>query len=380
MSSSSLTIRSIEAFCIRVPVTSPIKVAFGTFKTRPMVLLRVTDNLGAEGWGEVWANWPASGAEHRARLSIDIGERLIGRKFESPSDMFSSMSEELEVLVLQTLEVGPVAQVLAGFDIACWDLIARRSNQPLYRLLSNREVSRVPVYATGINPDEPEVFAAARQKEGHRAFKLKTGFGQKLDIRNLQAMREVLGPEAELCCDSNQNLGLDEAIEFSKAISDQNLLWFEEPLRVDAPESDWVQLASASTTPLAGGENFHGKQFDSAINSSILKVIQPDITKWGGVTGNYSVASQSVAVGKKYCPHYFGGGISLLASLHMLAAVGGNGLLEFDTHPNLGREAVVGDLLRVNEGTVNVPNTVGLGATPDLQKLAKYQTYAEFIR
>jgi len=374
MTSLAFTIASIEAFCIRVPVKMPIKVAFGTFRDRPMVLLRVTSTDGAEGWGEAWANWPASGAEHRARLALDLGERLLGRHFESPEQMFQQLSHELEVLVLQTLEVGPIAQVVAGLDIACWDLVARRAGKPLHKLLSDRNVSRVPVYVTGINPDQPEVFAAARQAEGFRAFKLKTGFGHDIDVRNLQAMRDTLGPDAVLTCDSNQNLDLPAAVAFAKAIAHLNLSWFEEPLRVDAPEADWQALAQASSTPLAGGENFHGPQFDLALNSPVLQVIQPDITKWGGVSGNFSVARRAVAAGKRYCPHYFGGGISLLASLHVLAAAGGDGLLEFDAHPNLGREAVVGDLLPVRDGSVPVPTGPGLGAIPDLARLASHQT------
>ncbi len=285
MTSLALTVASIEAFCIRVPVKMPIKVAFGTFRDRPMVLLRVVDTDGAEGWGEAWANWPASGAEHRARLALDLGERLIGRHFESPQQMFQQLSRELEVLVLQTLELGPIAQVLAGLDIACWDLVARRSGQPLHKLLSDRQVSRVPVYVTGINPDQPEVFAAARQAEGFQAFKLKTGFGHEIDVRNLQAMREALGPDAVLTCDSNQNLDLASAVAFAQAIAPLKLSWFEEPLRVDAPEADWQALALASSTPLAGGENFHGAQFDHTLASPVLQVIQPDITKWGGRDG-----------------------------------------------------------------------------------------------
>ena len=374
MTSLAFTVASIEAFCIRVPVRMPIKVAFGTFRDRPMVLLRVVGTDGAEGWGEVWANWPASGAEHRARLALDLGERVAGRRFDSPEQMFTQLSRELEVLVLQTLEVGPIAQVIAGLDIACWDMVARRAGQPLHRLLSNRQVSHVPVYVTGINPDQPEVFAAARQAEGFKAFKLKTGFGHDIDVRNLRAMREALGPDAVLTCDSNQNLDLPAAVAFAQAIAPLNLSWFEEPLRVDAPVADWQALAQASSTPLAGGENFHGPQFDDALASPVLQVIQPDITKWGGISGNYSVARRAVAVGKRYCPHYFGGGISLLASLQVLAAAGGEGLLEFDAHPNLGREAVVGDLLPVRDGSVPVPTGAGLGATPDLARLASHQT------
>lgn len=371
-----IRIASVEAFAYRVPVKSPIKVAFGTFRDRPFVLVRVTDADGAVGWGEAWANWPAVGAEHRARLVVDIGERLVGKTFDSPQQLFQDLSRSLEVLIIQTGEVGPMAQAVAGIDIAVWDLVARKAGQPLYRMLGSRPVETVPVYATGINPDEPERFAAAREAEGHRAFKLKTGFGHDIDVRNLRAMRAALGPKAVLTCDSNQTHTLPEAIAFVRAIEDLNLSWFEEPIRVDAPSADWTALAEASTTPLAGGENLQGTQFDAAIATPVLKVIQPDVTKWGGVTGNWNVARKTVAAGKRYCPHYFGGGISVLASLHLLAAAGGEGLLEFDCHPNVGREAVVGQLLPVSDGRVPVPQTPGLGAVPDLDALSRYCTWA----
>lgn len=372
---SSITLASIEAFAYRVPIQTPIKVAFGTFRDRPFVLVRVVDTDGAEGWGEVWCNWPAVGAEHRARLAVDIGERLIGRALESPDQAFELLTSQLEVLVLQTGEVGPIAQVVAGIDIALWDLAARKEVMPLYRRLGAAAQDSVPVYATGINPDEPERFAAARYEEGHRAFKLKTGFGHAIDVRNLTAMRSALGDRAALMCDANQALTLESALEFSRAVAPLRLGWFEEPLRVDAPAAEWRALAAASSTPLAGGENFHGAQFDEANASDVLSVIQPDVTKWGGITGNLRVARAAVAAGKRYCPHYFGGGISLLASLHVLAAAGGDGLLEFDCHPNAGRELIVGSLLPVKDGRVPVPAGAGLGATPDLVALQRYRTW-----
>ena len=373
---SPIRLASVEAFAFRVPVKTPIKVAFGTFRDRPFVLVRVVDEDGAVGWGEAWANWPAVGAEHRARLVVDIGERLVGRSFDSPQRLFQDLSKSLEVLVIQTGEVGPIAQAVAGIDIAVWDLVARKAGKPLYRMLGSDKTDSVPVYATGINPDEPEIFATARQAEGHRAFKLKTGFGHDLDVRNLTAMRTALGPQATITCDANQSLDLKQAIAFVRAIEGLKLSWFEEPIRVDAPVADWEALAKASTTPLAGGENLQGAGFDLAIDSGVLQVIQPDVTKWGGISGNWEVARKTVAAGKRYCPHYFGGGISLLASLHLLAAAGGEGLLEFDCHPNVGREAVVGALLPVTDGRVPVPQTPGLGTEPDLDALARYRTWA----
>jgi len=370
-----ITIASVEAYAFRVPISAPIKVSFGTFRDRPLVLVRVVDRDGAVGWGEAWCNWPAVGAEHRARLVNDFAERLVGRTLAGPAEAWQMLSRQLEVLVLQTLEVGPIAQALAGIDIAVWDLFARKAGQPLNRLLGGAAVDSVPVYATGINPDRPEAFAAARRAEGHRAFKLKIGFGHAQDVRNLQAMREAIGADDELSCDANQVLDVEQAIAFARDVAPLKLSWFEEPIRVDAPAPDWRRLAAASTTPLAGGENLQGEQFDAACADTVLQVIQPDLTKWGGVTGSLHIARAAVRAGKRYCPHYFGGGVSLLASLHVLAAAGGSGRLEFDCHPNPGREAVVGDLLPVAEGRVPVPAGPGLGAVPDLAALRRYRTW-----
>ncbi|MFN0185638.1 MAG: mandelate racemase/muconate lactonizing enzyme family protein [Aquabacterium sp.] len=371
----NLQIARVEAHVFRVPVAVPIKVSFGTFRDRPMVLVRVVDVDGAEGWGEIWSNWPAVGAEHRARLLADYGERLVGRRFDGPAQAWAQLSRELEVLVLQTGEVGPVAQMLAGLDIALWDLVARRAGQPLHRLLGGTGAAEVPVYATGINPDQPERFAADRQAEGHRAFKLKVGFDIDRDTANLVAMREALGPQAAICCDVNQAWGVAQATDFARRIGDLGLMWLEEPIRVDAPAADWAALAAASPVPLAGGENMMGPALDTAVNDRVLKVIQPDVTKWGGISGNLPVARAAVAAGLWYCPHFFGGGLALLASLQLLAAAGGDGYLEFDCHANAGRERIVGDLLPVRDGRVPVPGGAGLGALPDLAALERWRTW-----
>ncbi len=375
---STLELARLEAYAFRVPLAAPIKVAFGTFRDRPMVLVRAIERDGSEGWGEVWSNWPAVGAEHRARLAADLGERLLGRSFQGPAQAFEQLTRELEVLVLQTGEVGPIAAVLAGIDIALWDLAAKRDGVPMHRYLGgDAAVKHVPVYVTGINPDQPAAFALARQAEGHRAFKLKIGFNLARDLANLHAMRAALGEQAVITCDANQAWGLSDALQFVREAQGLNLNWLEEPLRVDAPASDWATLARASNVPLAGGENMQGAQFDAALQAGALQVIQPDVTKWGGISMNIRVARAVVAAGKRYCPHYFGGGLALLSSLHVLAAAGGTGLLEFDAHPNAGREAIIGNLLPVQSGAVPVPTGPGLGAEPDFSTLKRYRTWPQ---
>jgi len=371
-----INLSSIDAFAIRVPIEKPIKVAFGTFRDRPLVMVRVTDSEGATGWGEIWSNWPAVGAEHRARLAVNLGQALLGRDFASPADVYHAFTAMTEVLAIQTGEIGPIAQVIAGIDIAVWDLASRKRNVPLSRMLSDAPLTRVPVYASGINPDRPGIYAAARRAEGHRAFKLKIGFGTQLDLRNIAALREAVGAQDEVMIDANQSLDRQGALTIMEQAKPHALGWFEEPIRADAPLADWQALAQASIIPIAGGENLRGAQFADWIARGDMTVFQPDISKWGGVTGCLEVGNAAVAQGHRYCPHVFGGGIASLASLHTLAAVKGTGALETDQHPNAGRELILGDLLPVENGSVAVPQGPGLGCEVDIGAFSSYITWA----
>lgn len=125
-------------------------------------------------------------------------------------------------------------------------------------------------------------------------------------------------------------LRLRPAIGFSRVAAPIELQWFEEPVRFDAPSSHWRWLADASRIPLAGVKDFQGPQFEDAISDRVLRVLQPDVTKWSRITGDVRVARVAVPAGERYCPHFFGGGIAILASLHLLVAAGGTGLLEHD--------------------------------------------------
>ena len=116
--------------------------------------------------------------------------------------------------------------------------------------------------------------------------------------------------------------------------------WLEEPIAADALKHDWLELADATDTPLAGGENIAGDSgFADCLQSGYLDVIQPDVAKWGGVTGCFRVATSVLRSGRIYCPHFLGGGVGLAASAEILAAAGGQGLLEVDVNTNPLRDA-----------------------------------------
>jgi D-galactarolactone cycloisomerase len=367
------TLTSVRAHVFRAPIESPVVTSFGTMHDRPMVLVRVADGDGVVGWGEAWCNFPTVGAEHRARLIESVIAPLVeGKDFESPREAFELLTSRAAVLVLQAGEPGPMAQAIAGVDIAMWDLVARRAGEPLWRFLGGQS-PRVRVYASGINPDRPEELAARRKAEGFTAFKLKVGFGEARDLANLRGLRKEIGSDAQLMVDANQGWVLHEACAIVPKLEDFGLGWIEEPLRADRPWNDWTTLARHTRIPFAAGENLLGEDaFYAALHSDALDVIQPDMAKWGGFSGCFPVAQQILQSGLRYCPHFLGGGIGLLASAHLLAAIGGDGLLEVDANPNPLRSLTCAGVDLPRGGTAILADEPGLGPPPNLEALARF--------
>ena len=370
----ALRIKRLTAHVYRYPIQSPVVTSFGIMRDRPMVLVRAEDDQGCVGWGEIWCNFPAVGAEHRARLVHSVlAPVLQASEWSDPPTAFTALTARTAVLAIQSAEPGPFAQAIAGVDLALWDLHARRAGQSLAALLGAQR-DAIPVYASGLNPDSPERVARDRHQDGYRAFKLKLGFGLSRDLVNLAALRDAIGDTLMLMADVNQGWSFEQAMAAVADLERFNLQWLEEPLRADTPWPVWQRLADATKIALAGGENLLGDAaFDEALRQSSLAVIQPDVAKWGGITGCLSVARRALAAGRRYCPHWLGGGIGLLHSAHLLAAVGGDGLLEIDANPNPLRSLTCGPLNRVMDGRVQLDlNATGIGFEPDLNALATY--------
>jgi D-galactarolactone cycloisomerase len=368
------TIRGIQAFCYRYPLTTPVVTSFGEMRDRPAVFVRVEDDDGQTGWGEVWCNFPSVGAEHRTRLINDmLAPMLVGRAVTDPSDVFESLSAATSVLALQSGEAGPFAQTISGIDIALWDLFAKRAKTPLWRMLGGT-TGRMRVYASGLNPAGCVEQAEAATRRGHRAFKVKIGFDADKDRGNLRDLRKLAG-DGFLAADVNQGWGIEQALQLAPALEEFNLAWLEEPLRADRPWSEWRSLQKRLTIPLAGGENIAGREnFATAITEGVLTVVQPDAAKWGGITGCIAVARDVLASKRHYCPHFLGGGIGLLASAHLLAGSGGKGLLEVDSNDNPLRDGFCGAVADIRDGEIALPDTPGLGVEPDVKAIEKYRT------
>lgn len=363
----TLEITKLETFLFRYPLSTPVQTSFGTMNDRPLLLVRVTDADGYQGWGEVWCNFPTVGAEHRKRLiDQNISPLLLNKPFDGPQAAYIFLNEQLEILIIQSAEPGPFAQAIAGVDTAMWDLAARREDMPLWKFLGGNN-PKISVYASGLNPTNPERLAEQKLEEGFQAFKLKIGFGDQKDRENLTKLRSVLGDDVLIMADANQGWDLSSAKTAAKSLEDFNLYWLEEPIKVTRPPHEWSELADSTSISLAGGENMMGQeQFLLAIDSGALKVIQPDLAKWGGFTDCLPLAKKIIQAGLLYCPHYLGGGIGLLASAHLLAAVGGDGKLEIDANDNPLRNRLCGPLNDIDNGSATLSDEPGLGVALEL--------------
>lgn len=370
----SFTIHSIEAFCYRYPLATPVVTSFGNMLNRPAVFVRVVDEDGVEGWGEAWSNFPAPGAEHRARLVNEVlAPGLVGRRFDGPAHAFETLSRGTEVLALQCGEPGPFAQAISGIDLALWDLLARRQRLPLWRLLGGQS-PKINVYASGINPGGAAQTAEAALERGHRALKLKVGFGLETDLANLAALRAIVGA-GMLAADANQGWSVAQAMEMLPRLAEFDLRWLEEPIRADRPRDEWRRLRATAKMPIAAGENVSSVEaFKDVLSEDVLGVVQPDIAKWGGLSVCVGLARDILKAGKTFCPHYLGGGLGLLASAHLLAGIGGDGWLEVDANDNPLRDLLCGPVLNVREGTVELNHGPGLGVAPDLSGIERYRS------
>lgn len=366
----AVVIRRIETFLYRAKISKPVVSTITSLDRRVALLVRVEDSEGAYGWGEIYATMPAYGAEHRAATVHNLlAPLLLGQPVPSPAACWQRLTQKTYAMMVQTGEHGPFSAAIAGTDCALWDLFARRAGVPLCVLLGEAPRA-LPVYASGLNPaDGPEVVEASRA-QGFRAFKQKIGFGDEIDIGNLQRIRAGMHPGEALMVDVNQGWSVEESMRMAPKLAAFDLAWVEEPLLADRPAHEWQQCARTFSSVLAGGENLQSEQF--AQQSAWLGVLQPDVGKWGGISASWAVARAALAQGKRYCPHWLAAGIGLMASAHLLAGTGGDGMLEVDVNENPLRAALAQPFPALVNGAFALSQRAGIGVEPDLAAASRW--------
>jgi L-alanine-DL-glutamate epimerase-like enolase superfamily enzyme len=262
---------------------------------------------------------------------------------------------------------GSVSLAVSAADIALHDLLARRLNVPLWRLLGGFE-SRVPCYAGGIDL-EFTLDALLKQTDdnltkGFRAIKMKVGRARlSEDAERVAAMRAHLGADFPLMADANMRWTVDESIRAARAFRDSNLTWLEEPTIPD-DVAGHARIVREGGVPIATGENLHTlHEFTQMIAAGGVTFPEPDVTNCGGITVFMKVAHLAEAYNLPVTSH---GAHDL--TVHLLAALPNRSYLEVH---GFGLDRFIERPIMIRDGVATAPDTPGHGVAFDWKALEK---------
>jgi L-alanine-DL-glutamate epimerase-like enolase superfamily enzyme len=370
IASADQTISRIQVYVFQDDAPPAVTSSFGVSTQRTSVLVKVEDQQGHHGWGEIWSGHPAFGAYHRASILEHLVAPLALGK---PLASIPALTEDLQAAMLPMLrlagEAGPISHALAGLDCALWDLAARARGVPLYRLLGG-QARRLPVYASGVSPSLSRAALDELRERGYRAFKFKAALKDERALDDLERNIGALEPGESAMIDANCGWDLAGAMHALARIRTLPLQWVEEPIGPERPAREWLALRSGGH-PLAGGENLLTLDaFHAAFEW--LDVVQPDLGKWGGVSKVLPLAREVLARGRRYCPHAFGSHIGAALAAHVLSAAGGDGMLELDANPNPLRTLAAPAFPAPVGGYITLDDAPGIGIDPDPEALRAY--------
>ena len=355
------TIETVEAGHYRIPLDVALSDStHGVMTAFELITVRVRDVDGAEGVGYTYTTG-RNGAAIHAVLAREIAEVVAGAH--------ADLIEQLWTTVWWALHFGGRggSAVLAqsAFDIALWDLKAKRAALPLWNLLGGND-PRVPCYAGGIDLDL-DAPALLRQTDdnlakGFRAIKMKVGRARmREDVEKVAAMRAHLGDDFPLMADANMKWTVDEAIRRARAFQPYDLVWLEEPTIPD-DVAGHARIVAEGRVPIATGENFRTLwEFKQMIAAGGVGYPEPDVTNCGGVTVFMKVAHLAEAYNLPVTSH---GAHDI--TVHLLAACPNRSYLE--AH-GFGLDRYVEHPLTLVEGCAVAPERPGHGIAFDWQAL-----------
>jgi L-alanine-DL-glutamate epimerase-like enolase superfamily enzyme len=267
---------------------------------------------------------------------------------------------------------------MSGIDMALWDIRGKAAGWPLYKLLGGSR-KPVPAYAGGVSLgyQEPKALveeARVHVEAGYKAVKLRVGDSPKRDIARVAAIRKAFGDDLVILSDANTGYTVEDARQAMPGLEAHGVGWLEEPFPAHDHRS-YQAAATFGSVPLAAGENHYTRfEFNRVIEDGIISILQPDLSKTGGITEALRIAALASAWKLPVHPHSSMTGLNMAASIHFLAAIENGGYFEGDVSKgNLFRDELVSKPYEVSpEGTVRPLEGPGLGLEVNEEFLAKH--------
>lgn len=347
------------------------------------VLVKVETDQGLVGWGDATcglSSQPAAAAVREIRrLCLGKDPRRIEALWD---DMFKG---------LYLTANGILLSAMSGITTACWDVLARSLDVPLYQLFGGKVRDRVKGYANGWyqGPREAKAFAdraAQVVKLGYRALKFDP-FGanhrflsadeRRISLELVAAVRKAVGDDVDLLIEAHDRFTVPEAIRLAEELAEFNPAWMEAPVWSEDVEA-LIQVAEKSPVRIVAGERFcTPRQFADLLKSGAFDVIQPEYVELGGLARLREVAGIADAYGATIAPHNARCPLSTAANMHVMAATRNVFIQETfdDFHVPWAHELFVG-LPKVVDGYIDIPQGPGLGVTVN-EALFERHPYSE---
>ena len=349
-------------------ITDVITLVMGT-SWRNLTFVKVETDEGLTGISEVRMN----NRTDALVAYIDGAKRrhVIGSDPFNTEDLYQRMFRD---------DYGRAGEIVATgisvIEIACWDIIGKALNQPVYRLLGGACRDKIKAYANGWYRVErtPEEFHAAAKKvveKGYKALKFdpfgagyyELSYEEKLkSISLVESVRDAVGPDVEILVEMHGRFSPYTAIEIAAELEQYKPSWVEEPV----PPDNIAALAKASDSinlPVATGERLHNKyEYRELINLQAADILQPDITQTGGFLETKKIAAMGDMCYMTVAPHNVGGPVSTATALHFAACTTN---FKIQEHFNDFSEAWVKEAAtgcpEVIDGYFSLPNGPGIG-------------------
>ena len=329
--SADLRIVDVKAYPTSFPVPAENRVALGigTAIKRDAVVVKVTTKGGLTGWGE----------SHHGRAHTAVAKLIDTtlRQLVVGMDAADAVGVWAKIYKMQLGSHGMGAGTclaMSGIDLALWDIRGQAAGMPLCRLLGGAR-KPVPAYAGGVSLgyQEPAKLVDEARKSveaGYKAVKLRVGDTPQRDLERIRAVRKAFGDELVILTDANTGYSVADARAAMPGMDELRVGWLEEPF----PAHDYRSYRMAARfgrTPLAAGENhFTRFEFNRVLEDGSISILQPDLSKTGGITEALRIAAMASAYKLPIHPHSSMTGLNHAASIHFLAAIDNGGYFEGD--------------------------------------------------
>lgn len=344
-------------------------------------LIAVHTDEGTVGLGSVFTN------DALVRASLSVMEPLyLGENALEPE----RVSEKLHQNTFWLGRGGSITHTISGIDMALWDLLGKATGQPVGRFLGGRYRERIQPYASLLmdKPAKMKERLLAIKAQGFRAFKIGWGpFGRHnaaTDEAIVKAARDAIGADSRLMVDAGGSdafwpNGYKWALNTAKMLADYDVHWFEEALNPDALE-DYVKLREHSPVAISGGEVLTRRQsFQPWFNARGFDIVQPDVTKVGGISEVRRIACMAQDYGIRFIPHGWNTAVGLAADLQLASAFPDTDLVEYLIGSKFIDEIAVGGWKLDADGMLAIPAKPGLGVELDADVVKKYTGGAKLL-